>query len=208
MTIFTAGQRVFSGKRINRIQSILTTSAKTIYTSYLHTPYGEMILGSIDDVLCLCDWRYRSRRQAIDTRIQTTLNASYQTGASEVNKLAATQLQEYFLKTRKAFSVPLHFAGSPFQEQVWQHLLQLPYGTTISYAGLSERLGNLAAVRAVAAANGANAISIFVPCHRVIGSNGELTGYAGGVRAKQQLLELEGALNHSSLSVSLLRLEV
>jgi len=172
-------------------------SATTIYTRFLHTPYGEILLGSFNDQLCLCDWRYRSRREAIDKRIQNFLKAEYRPGRSEVNNQAADQLQEYFLKTRNTFSVPLLFAGSDFQVQVWQQLLQLPYGTTISYAGLSERLGNPGAVRAVAAANGANALSILVPCHRVLGSNGELTGYAGGTHTKQKLLALEGVLKQT-----------
>ena len=89
------------------------------------------------------------------------------------------------------FSVPLLFVGTEFQKSVWHELLNIPYGTTVSYGELSRKLGNPKAVRAVAASNGANPISIFVPCHRVIGSNRKLTGYGGGLPAKQFLLELE-----------------
>ncbi len=105
-----------------------------------------------------------------------------------------TQLEEYFAQKRTSFDVPLLLCGSDFQKRVWQELLQVPYGTTISYLELSRKLGDEKAIRAVASANGANAISILVPCHRIIGSNGELTGYAGGLRAKKSLLQLEGAL--------------
>jgi len=89
------------------------------------------------------------------------------------------------------FDIPLRLAGSEFQQKVWQALLQIPFGKTATYLGLSNKLQNPKAIRAVAAANGANAISIMVPCHRIIGSSGELIGYAGGLKAKQQLLELE-----------------
>ncbi len=81
--------------------------------------------------------------------------------------------------------------GSEFQEKVWTHLQKIPYGETISYKELSRRMGNEMAIRAVAAANGANAISIIIPCHRIVGSKGELTGYAGGIAAKRKLLKLE-----------------
>jgi methylated-DNA-[protein]-cysteine S-methyltransferase len=91
------------------------------------------------------------------------------------------------------FNVPLLFVGSDFQKQVWNALMQIPFGVTKSYMELSKQFGNEKAIRAVASANGANAISIMVPCHRIIGSNCELTGYAGGLPVKKQLLQLEGS---------------
>ena len=100
-------------------------------------------------------------------------------------------MDEYFRRERRAFDIPLLFAGTEFQNKVWDMLLQIPYGRTVSYAGMALSLGIPKAVRAVANANGANAISIFAPCHRVIGSNGSLTGYGGGLDAKRFLLELE-----------------
>ena len=100
-------------------------------------------------------------------------------------------MEEYFARKRKAFDIPLLFIGTDFQKSVWQELLNIPYGKTVSYGELSQKLGNSKAVRAVATANGANAISIFVPCHRVIGKNGNLTGYGGGLEVKEKLLELE-----------------
>ena len=102
------------------------------------------------------------------------------------------QLLEYFAGRRKAFDVPLAPKGTPFQLAVWNALLEVPYGETVTYAELARRIGRPAAVRAVGAANGANPIPVIIPCHRVIGSNGTLTGYGGGIERKQWLLALEG----------------
>lgn len=104
---------------------------------------------------------------------------------------AARQLDEYFAAQRRVFDVPLLTVGTPFQRAVWELLTEIPFGGTRSYAWLAAQLGHPRAVRAVAAANRANALSIFIPCHRVVGSNGSLTGYAGGLAAKRLLLGLE-----------------
>lgn len=165
-----------------------------IQIQYYQSPCGELILGSYKGKLCLCDWQNEERRRLIDERIQKGLQAQYIEKESETIANAITQLDEYFNHERKAFDIPLLFIGTDFQKSVWDELLNIPYGTTVSYAGLSERLGNPKAIRAVAAANGANAISIIVPCHRVIGSNQKLTGYAGGLPAKKLLLELESPM--------------
>jgi methylated-DNA-[protein]-cysteine S-methyltransferase len=101
------------------------------------------------------------------------------------------QLREYFAGTRSCFSLPLDFAGTEFQQRVWRALLAIPFGETRSYAQIAREIGNPSAVRAVGAANGRNPISIVVPCHRVIGSDGALTGFAGGLDAKTWLLALE-----------------
>ena len=103
------------------------------------------------------------------------------------------QLTEYFARQRHIFDLPLDPQGTDFQKQVWQHLRQIPFGETISYGALAQMLGNPAASRAVGAANGRNPISIIVPCHRVIATNGKLTGYAGGVERKPWLLHHEHA---------------
>jgi methylated-DNA-[protein]-cysteine S-methyltransferase len=102
------------------------------------------------------------------------------------------QLREYFAGSRKAFELELAPQGTPFQVAVWEELCRIPYGDTITYAELARRIGRPSAVRAVGAANGANPIAVIVPCHRVIGSNGTLTGYGGGIERKQFLLALEG----------------
>jgi len=104
---------------------------------------------------------------------------------------AERQLQDYFAGKRKTFSLKLDFTGTEFQKKVWAALLTIPFGETRSYAQIAEQIGNPNAVRAVGAANGKNPISIIAPCHRVIGSNGKLTGFAGGVEAKAFLLKLE-----------------
>jgi methylated-DNA-[protein]-cysteine S-methyltransferase len=109
------------------------------------------------------------------------------------------QLGEYFAGERQDFDVPIRLSGTPFQQRVWRELARIPYGATITYAELARRMGNPAASRAVGAANGRNPISILVPCHRVVGANGELTGYAGGLAKKQWLLAMERAAAASPL---------
>jgi methylated-DNA-[protein]-cysteine S-methyltransferase len=104
---------------------------------------------------------------------------------------SASQLTSYFAGKLRAFDIPLAPQGTPFQQQVWRALCDIPYGTTTSYAELARRIGKPNAVRAVGLANGSNPISIIIPCHRVIGSNGSLTGYGGGLPIKKALLELE-----------------
>jgi methylated-DNA-[protein]-cysteine S-methyltransferase len=109
----------------------------------------------------------------------------------------ARQMDEYFSGRRRCFDLPLDLRGTEFQKRCWQELLNIPYGETRSYADIARAIGNPAAVRAVGLANGQNPIAIIVPCHRVIGSDGSLTGYGGGLESKRKLLELEGALSGS-----------
>ena len=108
-----------------------------------------------------------------------------------LESLFIKELDEYFNRKRKAFDFPLYLKGTEFQKRVWNELLKIPFGKKISYKELTLKLGDIKAIRAVAAANGANPVSIIVPCHRVIGSDGSLTGYAGGLWRKQWLLEFE-----------------
>lgn len=162
-----------------------------IRTTYFKTIFGELILGEFNHQLCMCDWRYRKMRTAIDQRLKTLLQADFIEDETDITVLAMQQLNEYFGGKRTVFDIPLMLAGSEFQQKVWQALLQIPFGKTDTYLGLSNKLQNPKAIRAVAAANGANAISVIVPCHRIIGSSGELIGYAGGLKVKQQLLDLE-----------------
>ncbi|MCM1313493.1 MAG: methylated-DNA--[protein]-cysteine S-methyltransferase [Bacteroides sp.] len=171
---------------------------ETIKITRYKSPVGEMIIGTFGNKLCLCDWAVEARRHTIDRRICRYLNAEFEDSVSDVAHEAISQLDEYFAGQRKNFSIPVQFAGSAFQCRVWSELMKIPYGTTISYAELAFRIDNLKAVRAVASANAANPISIFVPCHRVIGSNHKLTGYAGGLEAKQKLLALEARVNETT----------
>ncbi|MEY2963641.1 MAG: Methylated-DNA--protein-cysteine methyltransferase, inducible [Bacteroidota bacterium] len=146
------------------------------------------------DALCLCDWTYRRMRKTVDQRLQQFLNAPMIEGKHPLIDQTITQLQEYFNGDRIKFELPLLLCGSPFQKSVWNGLLKVPYGTTSTYSELTNSLGDPKAIRAVASANGANSIAIIIPCHRIIGVQGDLVGYAGGLQAKKQLLLIEEAL--------------
>ncbi len=170
---------------------------KTITIKYHNTPIGELIIGSYDNTLCLCDWRYRKMRTSVDLRIQKGLQAEYKVGETDIINQTINQLNEYFQEKRTEFDIPLKLIGTEFQQQVWNQLMKIPYGQTSTYLQLSKDLGNEKAIRAVASANGANAISIIVPCHRIIGSDRKLIGYAGGLDAKKKLLQLERSVCNS-----------
>ena len=165
-----------------------------IKIQYYKSPIGELLLGSYENRLCIADYRYRKMRTAVDSRIQKGLKAEYVEEGSEVITETIKQMEEYFNLERQEFTIPLLLVGTDFQKSVWQGLIETPFGTTSSYLELSKRIGNEKAVRAVASANGANSISILVPCHRIIGSNGALVGYAGGLDVKKKLLEIENNL--------------
>ena len=126
-------------------------------------------------------------------------NQEISTKISDSLKIAVHQLQEYFAGERKMFQLQLNPQGTPFQKRVWQSLLEIPFGKTTSYLALSRKLGDEKAIRAVAAANGKNPLWIVIPCHRVIGSDGSLTGYAGGLSRKKWLLEHENPPAQTSL---------
>lgn len=163
----------------------------TILIQYHKSKIGELILGSYDGKLCLLDYRYRRMRSVIDKRIHIGLNANYVINNNEILKITRQQIDEYIVGKRKEFSLPIHPVGTDFQKKVWQKLMAVKYGETCSYLAIAKAINNEKAVRAVAAANGANAISIIIPCHRVIGNNGKLVGYGGGVAVKKRLLNLE-----------------
>ncbi|MDA3615479.1 methylated-DNA--[protein]-cysteine S-methyltransferase [Polluticaenibacter yanchengensis] len=164
----------------------------TVFLQYYKTDFGNLIIGDFQNRLCLLDWQYRAKREQVDGRIANYLKAEFVEKETPLHQEVIVQLEEYFRQQRTNFDIPLLLAGSDFQKKVWQALLEIPHGQTVSYLSLSRQLGDEKAIRAVASANGANAISIIVPCHRVIGSGGELTGYAGGIDAKKKLLLLEG----------------
>ncbi len=153
-----------------------------------------MILGSYDDQLCMADWKHRKGRETIDKRVQKALKASFVEKEDNVLKDAREELEAYFKGERQSFDSSLLLVGTELQKKVWQALMQIPYGNTVSYKEVAQKIGHEKAVRVVASAVGANAISLFIPCHRVIGSNGSLTGYAGGLEAKKSLLEIENNL--------------
>ncbi len=162
-----------------------------ICIQYHKTKIGELILGSFEGKLCLLDFNYRKMRNAVDDRIKKGLNADFIEEDSEIIEKTRTELDEYFKENRREFDVPIQMVGTDFQKSVWNALLKVAYGTTSTYLQLAKDINNEKAVRAVAGANGANAIAIIIPCHRIIGSSGELVGYAGGLPTKKRLLTLE-----------------
>lgn len=165
---------------------------------YYNSPVGEIILGEFEGELVMADWKYRKMRESIDSRIKLNFKADFIVEKTPLLDATIKQLEEYFSGERTTFDVPIKFVGTDFQKSVWKALQNIPFGKTQSYLELSKNLGNVKAIRAVASAN-ANAISILVPCHRIIGADGSLTGYAGGLIAKKKLLELENALDNSQL---------
>lgn len=174
---------------------------KDIKIEYFKTPFGELILGEYDKMLCLCDWRYRKMRDSIDQRIKKNLKSQFVEEKSSLIKEAKLQLDQYFLENRMEFDIPILLSGTEFQKKVWNALRKIPYGKTMTYSKLSADLGDQKAIRAIATANGANALAIIVPCHRIIGSDGSMVGYAGGMEVKKKLLKLENALPENQLNL-------
>lgn len=152
-------------------------------TLTVNSPIGPLQL--VSNGSALIEIRFADRhRDAVDTA----------TGKDPALDDGARQLDEYFAGRRHHFDLPLAAGGTAFQQQVWRALVAIPYGETRSYRDIAMHIGRIRAVRAVGAANGRNPLPIVVPCHRVVGSDGSLTGFAGGLALKRQLLELEGAL--------------
>lgn len=153
---------------------------------YYHSPVGLLKIviqdGFVNEIIFL-DNDDEKNADASEENISTKNKAVF--------KKCKVQFDEYFLGERKNFDLPIKQKGTLFQEKVWDELLKIPFGKTISYLQLSQRIGNVKSIRAVGTANGRNNLSIVVPCHRVIGSDGSLTGYAGGLWRKQWLLEHE-----------------
>jgi methylated-DNA-[protein]-cysteine S-methyltransferase len=150
----------------------------------IDSPVGELKLVASDKGLVAILWENDSPRRV---RLSELVEDEHHPVLVETER----QLEEYFAGKRKAFSVALDMRGTRFQKDVWEALLAIPFGETRSYGQLANQLGNPRATRAVGAANGRNPVSIIVPCHRVIGSSGKLTGFAGGLDAKARLLGLE-----------------
>ncbi|MDG1165223.1 MAG: methylated-DNA--[protein]-cysteine S-methyltransferase [Porticoccaceae bacterium] len=166
-------------------------SMNQINIQFYKTKVAEFILGSFDGSLCLLDFRYRRMRAAVDKRLQKGVGAEFVERDNDILQMARTQIDEYLRGSRKEFNLPLLMVGSDFQRSVWNGLMEVPYGSTSSYLELAQQINQVEAVRAVASANGANAIAIIIPCHRIIASNGELLGYGGGLPLKKRLLKLE-----------------
>lgn len=162
-----------------------------ISVKLIDTPVGKMRMGATDEGICLFDFQYRYSIDAIMKRIESLMGDKFAEGEHPHFAILERQMDEYFRGVRKEFDIPLHLLGTPFQKSVWEGLLKIPYGETRSYKQQSIFLGNEKAIRAVAGANGENGIAIIIPCHRVIGENGSLTGYGGGLQRKKWLLDHE-----------------
>ncbi|WP_415326767.1 methylated-DNA--[protein]-cysteine S-methyltransferase [Chryseobacterium sp. MMS23-Vi53] len=166
----------------------------TIHQTLIQTPLGEMVACAIDEGICLLEFTDRKNIEKQFKSLSNNLNCEIVEKDHHHFKQLEQELKEYFEGRRKTFDVPLHIIGTEFQQKVWQLLREIPSGEIRTYKQQAEILGNLKAIRAVGTANGINKIAILIPCHRVIGSNGELIGYAGGIWRKQKLLELEKAI--------------
>ncbi|MEY4718518.1 MAG: hypothetical protein RL563_1136 [Pseudomonadota bacterium] len=154
-----------------------------VFTAF-QSPVGELKLVASDQGLMAILW-------ANDNPNRVPLGSMKRDDANPVLIQTRLQLEQYFAGKRQRFVLPLNFVGTDFQKQVWQSLLTIPFGETRSYGQIALQIGKPKAARAVGTANGRNPISIVIPCHRVIGSNGELTGFAGGLKAKAYLIEIE-----------------
>ena len=154
--------------------------------THIDSPVGPLLLAADEQGLRVIE--FHAPRHPIPP------GPHWRRGDPELLRAAQAQLDEYFAGTRHDFDLPLAPQGTAFQCEVWRTLASIPYGETISYAQLAARIGRPAAVRAVGAANGRNPLPIVLPCHRVVGSDGSLTGFGGGLPTKRFLLELEGAL--------------
>lgn len=157
----------------------------------IETPLGTMLVCATIQGICLLEFSDRKMLETELKAIAKLLNATIIQGHNKHFDILEIELQEYFDGNRKEFSVPLHTPGSDFQNKVWTALQHIPYGQTRSYKEQATAIGSPESVRAVANANGMNRLSILIPCHRVIGSDGQLTGYGGGLWRKKYLLELE-----------------
>ena len=169
-----------------------------INIQYYKTKIGELILGAFNDKLCLLDFRYRRMRTTVDSRIKKGLNAEFVVQDDKVIKRTREELDEYLNGNRIEFDIPILMVGTDFQKSVWNALMKVSYGATSTYLQLAKDINNEKAVRAVASANGANSIGLIIPCHRIIGSDGELVGYGGGLPVKKRLLKLEQSNNAMS----------
>ena len=170
-----------------------------ISKTHIETPLGEMIACATNKGICLLEFNNRKNIEGQFQKTEKELNSIIVEEDNIHFDLLKKELAAYFKRELNQFTVPLDLIGTEFQKKVWQALLTIPYGKTVSYLQQSEAMGNPLSIRAVANANGMNKIAIIVPCHRVIGSNGKLTGYAGGLEKKRWLLNMEKGITENTL---------
>lgn len=162
-----------------------------LYTKQLQSPLGNFLAAASNRGICMLEFGDRKELESESNTVKKLLNVEIEGGESPFFPQLEEELNAYFEGKLKVFQVPLHYPGTPFQQAVWSELLNIPYGKTRSYMQQAKALKNPDGIRAVAHANGTNRMAILIPCHRVIGTNGSLTGYGGGLWRKKWLLNLE-----------------
>lgn len=185
---FNEALRQVTGRAPNQ-----SRDAEVVHLSRIPTSLGPMLAGTNAGGVCLLEFTDRRMLPEQLRRLQKRLSCVFLPGSDEVMTQLESELESYFEGTLRTFDVPVRLLGTPFQERVWRALIAIPFGRVRSYSEQARAIGDANAVRAVARANGDNRIAIVVPCHRVIGSDGSLTGYAGGLWRKKYLLDLEGS---------------
>jgi AraC family transcriptional regulator of adaptative response/methylated-DNA-[protein]-cysteine methyltransferase len=198
-TAFDSGYESLSGfsdafRRTTGFAPSQSRRRTVVSLARIPTPLGTMVACAVDGSLCLLEFADRPMLETQLHRVSKSFDANIVVGEDPLFEEIAGQLREYFDGERREFDLPIADFGSPFQKSVWRALRNIPYGESRSYAEQAAAIGRPSATRAVARANGDNRIAIVIPCHRVIGSDGSLTGYGGGLRRKRALLELEGML--------------
>lgn len=194
--LFSSGYQSHSGFRDAFSKTLGKTPGKShqadcILLHWINSPLGPLVAGANAQGICLLEF---SDRRMLETQMKT-LRCMFKVplvpGNNDYLKLLQQELKDYFAGKLKRFTVPLVSPGTPFQQKVWNELLHIPYGETISYQDLARAVGSPRAVRAAGTANGKNRLAILIPCHRVVNKNGNLGGYGGGLRRKEFLLQLE-----------------
>lgn len=195
-TAFASGYESLSGfgytyKKLLGKAPVKSANQAVILLNRVPTPLGPMFVAATDQGICLLEFTDRKMLETEFGDLQKRLGAEVLLGENEHIRQLKQELKEYFAGDRTSFDVSLHTPGTDFQQAVWHTLTTIPYGTTTSYQAMAQQLANPKAVRAVGRANGMNRVAIVIPCHRVVGKNGALTGYAGGLERKKWLLEFE-----------------
>lgn len=166
-------------------------SADCVVTTWIESPLGPFIAAATTEGLCLLEFTDRRMLEAQFVTLRRRFKRAIVPGENDHLNRLKDELSKYFDGTLKKFGVKLVYPGTPFQERVWEELLRIPYGATVSYEDIAKKIGSPNAVRAVGTANGMNRIAVVIPCHRVVNKNGELGGYGGGLWRKKMLLTLE-----------------
>ncbi|MES2837836.1 MAG: methylated-DNA--[protein]-cysteine S-methyltransferase [Bacteroidota bacterium] len=188
-----------SFKSIFEVSPTTESNKQILNITRIETPLAPMFACAVDDGICLLEFTDRQNLESELKSLLKLLNATIVPAENKHFDVLRKQLDEYFKGSRKKFELQLVTPGTAFQQQVWEELQTIPFGSTRSYKQQSIALKNPEAIRAVAHANGMNRIAIIIPCHRVIGSDGDLTGYAGGISKKKWLLNHEQEYKQSSL---------